>query len=386
VTRLPRVALFTETFLPKVDGIVSIMQIQLDHMRSCGMDVAIFAAGDRVSSYAGYPVYTMRGVPALMYPDLELAVPSSQTIAQLREFNPDVIHVLNPVMSGLVGMFLARQQRIPLLVSFHTHLMEMARFYGYEIFNGVLWWLHRLVYNRADRVLATSERIVEELEAQGIQEVRLWRRGVDVERFSPTKASGAMRSRLTGGHVERTLLLSAGRLAPEKQVEQIVPVLEHLRDRPVHLAIVGDGPHREYLESAFAKLPVTFTGYLHGDELASAFASADLFLFPSSSIETFGLVAAEALASGTPVIASDVGGMREIISHGDNGYIFPENDITAFADYVQSLVNDPVKRVEFGVAAMDSMQSRTWESIMDDLVSVYVEMASARAYQVARGA
>jgi glycosyltransferase involved in cell wall biosynthesis len=197
---------------------------------------------------------------------------------------------------------------------------------------------------------------------------------VDVERFAPRYASDDTRARLTDGHPERTLLLSAGRLAPEKQVEQIAPVLEQLRGRNVHLAIVGDGPQRQKLEQVFAGYPVTFAGYLHGHALSSAFASADVFLFPSSSIETFGLVAAEALASGTSVVASDVGGMREIIRHGENGYIFPENDVEQFGKYVVALVTDAAQRAQFGERGRASMLGRTWGRIMDELLDEYTAL------------
>jgi glycosyltransferase involved in cell wall biosynthesis len=374
-----RVALFTETFLPKVDGIVTIMKITLDHFRARGVEAMVFAAGDRVDAYAGYPVVSMRGVPAPMYPDLELALPGPGVYEQLRDFAPDVVHVLNPVMSGLVGLAYARRLGVPVMMSFHTHLMEMARFYNYGVFERLLWGLHRLAYNRADCVLATSERIVAELSANGIRNVGLWRRGVDITRFSPHYATTEMRARLTDGHPERTILLSAGRLAPEKQVEQIAPVLEQLRGTDVHLAIVGDGPQRPKLEQVFAGYPVTLVGYLHGEALSSAFASADLFLFPSSSIETFGLVAGEALASGTAVVASDVGGMREIIRHGENGYIFPENDTEAFAGYVAELVDDVARREQFSARGRASMLGRTWTRIMDELLDEYTALVGQSA-------
>ncbi len=374
-----RVALFTETFLPKVDGIVTIMKITLDHLRAKGVDAMVFTAGDRVESYAGYPVVSMRGFPAPMYPDLELALPGPSVYERLRDFQPDVVHILSPVMSGLVGILYARRLGAPVLMSFHTHLMEMARFYNYSVFEGLLWTLHRLAYNRADRVLATSERIVAELSANGIHNVGLWRRGVDVVRFSPHYASPEMRLRLTDGHPERTILVSAGRLAPEKQVDQIAPVLERLRGTDVHLAIVGDGPHRSKLERVFVGHPVTFVGYLHGEALSSAFASADMFLFPSSSIETFGLVAAEALASGTAVVASDVGGMREIIQHGENGFIFPENDTEAFGESVEKLVDDIALREQFAERGRASMLGRTWERIMNELLDEYTALVGQSA-------
>lgn len=363
-----RVALFTETFLPKVDGVVTITCLTLDHLRSIGAEAIVFAAGERVESYAGYPVVSMPGMPAMIYPELTLSIPGGKYYEMLRDFDPDVVHVINPVMSGLRGMQFARKLDKPLIASFHTHLMEMARFYNFGMFEDFLWYLHRLAYRQADMVLATSERIVGQLESQGFGDVQLWRRGVDVERFSPSFASDEMRWRLSDGNPDKTLLISAGRLAPEKQVEQIVDVLAHVPD--VHLAIIGDGPHREKLEQVFAGYPVTFMGYMRGHELSMAYASSDVFVFPSSSIETFGLVVAEAMASGLAVVASDVGGVPELIQHGVNGYIFEENNTQQMIAAVQALT-EHAHRERVAARAHASVQNRTWEHIMDELVQTY---------------
>jgi glycosyltransferase involved in cell wall biosynthesis len=240
------------------------------------------------------------------------------------------------------------------------------------MFEGVLWHLHRLAYRQADVVLATSRHAVADLEAHGFGTVKLWRRGVDWEQFSPAFASDAMRRRMTDDQPGKTLLLSAGRLAPEKQVEQIRHVLDAVPG--VHLAIVGDGPHRAALEQTYAGYPVTFMGYMSGDDLSAAYASADLFLFPSSSIETFGLVAAEAMASGVPVVASRVGGMPEIIESGVNGYLFPENDTAKMVEQARDLIEHPDKRRAFGERARQSISRLSWHAIMDELFALYTDL------------
>jgi glycosyltransferase involved in cell wall biosynthesis len=248
----------------------------------------------------------------------------------------------------------------------------MARFYGYEIFEGILWDLHRLAYQQGDCVLATSHQVVKELTEQRFGEVRLWRRGVDWEIFSPEFATPEMRNRLSDNHPERTLLLSVGRLAPEKQVEQIKAVLDTVPN--THLAIVGDGPYRKRLEEIYDGYPVTFVGYMSGMELSCAYASSDIFVFPTSSIETCGLVAAEAMASGIPVVASRVGGLPEIVQQGVNGYMFTENDVQQMVAYVRELVEHPEKRQQMSVAARESVADLSWISIMDDLFELYEEV------------
>ncbi|MEL6270146.1 MAG: glycosyltransferase family 1 protein [Chloroflexota bacterium] len=372
-----KVAIFTETFLPKIDGMVTITCLLLEHLRRVDADVMLFASGNRVDEYAGYPVVSMRGLPVPIYPELELALPGPRVRQQLADFNPDVIHVMNPVMSGLCGIQFAKQMQKPLVMSFHTHLMEMARFYGYGILEDTLWYLHRLGYKHADAVLATSKHAAADLEAHGISPVSVWRRGVDVERFSPDFATDEMRRRLTRNHPERTVLLSAGRLAPEKQVEQIKHVLDAAPC--VHLAIVGDGPYRAKLEDVYRGYPVTFVGYMSGDDLSSAYASADIFVFPSSSIETFGLVAAEAMASGLATVASRVGGMPELIAHGENGYLFAENDTAHMVELVRDMVEHPEKRQQFGVAGRKTLSVLSWTVIMDELFALYDDVIAEKA-------
>ncbi len=372
-----RVALFTETFLPKIDGQATITCLLLEHLRRIDADAILFAAGDRVDEYAGYPVVSMRGIPAFIYPGIELALPGPRVKRRLAAFEPDVVHILNPVMSGLRAIQFAKALNVPLVMSFHTHLMELSRFYGWGVFEGVLWALHRMAYRHADRVLATSEHTANDLKAHGFGHVDVWRRGVDTVRFAPTYVDAAMRYRLTDGNPQRPLLLSVGRLAPEKQIEQIAHALDALPG--AHLAIVGDGPHRPTLERTFAGCPVTFTGPLTGDDLSAAYASADLFVFPSSSIETFGLVAAEAMASGVPVVASAVGGMPEIIAHGENSYLFPENDTVQMAALVAHLIAHPAKRRAMGARARETLVHHlSWTAIMDELFELYADLIAAK--------
>lgn len=380
-----KIAIFTETFLPKLDGMVTVTCLLLEHLRRIHAEVMVFVPGSPVTEYAGFPIVGLGGLPAPMYPELSLAVPMNQTYQTLRAFNPDVIHVMNPVVAGVRGVQFAKRLNKPLMVTFHTHLMEMARFYGFGMFEGVLWQLHRMVYQQADCVMATSQHAQHDLIQHGFGDVGLWRRGVDTSRFSPEHATHAMRQRLLGGNPDATLLLSAGRLAPEKQVEQIREVLDAVPN--VHLAIVGDGPHRKALEAHYKNYPVTFLGYMAGRELSEAYASADLFVFPSSSIETFGLVAVEAMASGLPIVASRVGGIPELIRDGINGFSFRENDTATLVQHVHHLVAHPETWDRLGWNARQTVARLDWGVIMDEFFEVYHSLIArdkARARSVAQ--
>ena len=168
----------------------------------------------------------------------------------------------------------------------------------------------------AELNLCTSRATLETLQQHGIQRLQLWPYGIETDRFHPSKADDRWRWRLSGGHPDRVILLFVGRLAKEKTVERLLAAVRG-QDH-VALAIVGDGPLRARLERAFADTPTTFLGFLHGEELASAYASADIFALPSET-ETLGLVTLEAHASGLPVIAADSPAARELIRDGVDG-------------------------------------------------------------------
>jgi glycosyltransferase involved in cell wall biosynthesis len=321
-----RVALFTETFLPKTDGIVRVVCLLLDHLKARGVDVLIVAPklnGEPVTEYNGFPVVTVSGVTFPLYPELKLVPPSYHAFKEVEAFKPDIAHFIHPIMVGIPGMAMAKYMGIPMVTSFHLDLARLAGHFNIGFMQPVTDYLTRVVFNWADHSLAPSKQIEREMKALGIRNVSLWGRGVDAEKFNPRFRDAAMRTRLSDGHPEDVLLLYVGRLSYEKQVDKLRAVLEKVPG--TRLAIVGDGPARADLEKHFAGLPAHFAGYLKGTELSQAYASADIFTFPSA-LETFGLVVTEAMAAGLPVVASRVGGIPDVVDIGKTGYTFDVGD------------------------------------------------------------
>ncbi len=318
-----KIALFTETFLPKIDGIVTRLIHTVDHLQRAGEQVLIFSPDYGIKEYKGARVYGVEGLPLPMYPELKMALPSPAVGRQLQQFKPDIIHVVNPAILGLGGIYYGKKLNIPILASYHTHLPKYLHHYGFGVLEPLLWELLKGAHNQAELNLCTSTAMVEELRSHGIDRVDLWQRGVDTEMFVPELASREMRSRLSENNPDSPLLLYVGRLGAEKEIERIKPVLAAIPD--ARLALVGDGPHRQTLEQYFAGTPTNFVGYLKGQELATAYASADAFIFPSRT-ETLGLVLLEAMAAGTPVVAARSGGIPDIVTDGVNGYLFDPAD------------------------------------------------------------
>ncbi|WP_411869038.1 glycosyltransferase family 4 protein [Vulcanococcus limneticus] len=315
-----KIALFTETFLPKVDGIVTRLTKTIQHLVAAGDEVLIFCPEGAPASYLGARVVGVPALPLPLYPELKLALPRPSVSEALEAFGPDLVHVVNPAVLGLGGIWLAKTRNIPLVASYHTHLPKYLEHYGLGMLEPVLWELLKAAHNQAQLNLCTSTAMVAELSERGIQHTALWQRGVDTELFRPELRSQAMRERLLGDRSDTDqLLLYIGRLSAEKQIERIRPVLDALPG--ARLALVGDGPYRQQLETLFAGSATTFVGYLAGEELASAYASADAFLFPSST-ETLGLVLLEAMAAGCPVVGANRGGIPDIVTDGENGCLY----------------------------------------------------------------
>ena len=330
-----RIALFTETFLPKVDGIVTRLCHTVEHLQRNGDQVLVISPDGGLTEYKGAKIYGVSGFPLPLYPELKLALPRPSIGVALEQFRPDLIHVVNPAVLGLGGLYYAKTLQIPLVASYHTHLPQYLQHYGLGMLEPVMWELIKASHNQAQLNLCTSTAMIEQLREHGILNLDLWQRGVDTETFHPSLVSQEMRVHLTQGHPESPILLYVGRLSAEKEIERIKPVLEAIPN--ARLALVGDGPHRSALEKHFAGTPTHFVGYLTGKDLGAAFASSDAFVFPSRT-ETLGLVLLEAMAAGCPVVAARSGGIPDIVTDGVNGYLFdPADDGGAIAATVRLL-------------------------------------------------
>ena len=224
----------------------------------------------------------------------------------------------------------------------------------------------RLRHNRATLNLCTSVAMMEQLQRHGIERVALWPGGVDTGRFHPERRSEAMRARLTDGHPEMPLLIYVGRLSAEKEIERLKPILQALPG--TRLALVGDGPHRNALADHFAGLPVHIAGFLRGDELAAAYASADVFVMPSRT-ETLGLVVLEAMSSGLPVVGARAGGVPEMIADGVTGTLF-DTEAQAIAA-IRSYLQCPEKRRSIGLAARAYAAEHSWRAATLTLLEHY---------------
>ncbi len=371
-----RIALFTETFLPKVDGIVTRLSHTVDHLQRIGHQVTVFSPEGGLTEYKGAKICGIPGFPLPLYPELKLALPRPSIGQELEDFQPDLIHVVNPAVLGLGGLFYSKSLHVPLVASYHTHLPKYLEHYGLGMLEGVMWELLKVAHNQAQLNLCTSTAMQEALTEHGIERVAVWQRGVDTELFQPHLANQEVRSQFTQGHPESPLLLYVGRLSAEKEIDRIKPILEAIPD--ARLALVGDGPYRQDLEKHFAETPTFFAGYRTGVDLAAAFASADAFIFPSRT-ETLGLVLLEAMAAGCPVVAANSGGIPDIVTDGVNGYLFDPADDQGAIKATQRLLAQSNERDRLRENARQEAERWGWSAATQQLADFYQQVLDSSA-------
>jgi glycosyltransferase involved in cell wall biosynthesis len=367
-----RIAIIAEVFLPKIDGVVNRTMNLIRQLVRLGDDLLVVCPQAPGCRNCPVPVVDVPSFSFPLYPEYRVGVPDRRLADALRRFDPDVIHYVNPFAFGFRCADVLRSAgvRAPSVYSFHTLYGEFVKRYrALRPLSSLLWWLTREYHNRADVNLTVSSVMQEDLTRRGFRRVELWPPAVDTDLFHPGRASAAMRARLSGGRPERPLLLTVSRLAPEKNVGFLADVLRQVPD--AGLAVVGDGPHRAELERRFAGA-ARFVGYLTGEELASAYASADAFVYASET-ETMGNVVLEAMACGRAVVVPHAGGIPSLLDHGHSGFLYRPRDVQEAARSARTVLADAALRERVGVAAREAVEKRNWERSIVRVRQVYDE-------------
>jgi glycosyltransferase involved in cell wall biosynthesis len=368
-----RIAIISEVFLPKIDGVVNRTLNLIRCLRHFGDEVLIICP--RASGCANCPVRVV-DVPSFsfrLYPEYRIGLPDRKLAEVVKDFAPEVLHYVNPFAFGFRCHDVLSRAGVatPSVFSFHTLYGEFVKKYQVlRPLSALLWWMTRQYHNRADVNLTVSTIMQRELSRRGFRRVELWPPAVDTGLFHPNRRSAAMRTRLAAGQPGRPLLLTVSRLAPEKNVGFLADLLRDLQG--ARLAIVGDGPQRAELEQRFAGLDATFIGYLKGEELAEAYASADAFVYASET-ETMGNVVMEAMAAGCPVVAAGAGGIPSLLSHRETGFLYSPGDLKQAVQYAQQLLSDPELRAQVAQAARLAVEDKGWELSVGRVREVYGE-------------
>jgi glycosyltransferase involved in cell wall biosynthesis len=363
-----KIAIFTETFLPKLDGVVTILCQVLERLNEKGHQVLLFGPPGGPAEYAGAEIVGVGGPRFPLYPDIRVNIPRRFVWEKISAFQPDLVHIVSPFFLGPFGLSYGRRLNVPIVASFHTHVPRYVRYYGGAFIEPAIWSYLRGIHNAAHLNLCPSTETLKDLRSHGFERVRWWRRGIDTSRFTPGPRSEALRSRLSDGNPDDLLVLYVGRHSPEKRLDLIRDPLFSVPG--VRLAMVGGGPSHEQLRRHFRGTPTSFPGFLSGQELVDAYRAADVFLFPSTT-ETFGLVALEAMACGVPVIAANTGGVLDIIKDGENGLLFNPERPAEIGALVRRLRQEPGLREQLAGTGLSHARGRSWQATMDQLIDYY---------------
>lgn len=373
-----RVAIFTEAFLPKVDGVSRTALLTIRHLQQTGRQVIVFAPRPAPSHIAETPIHAVPSLWLPSYPETRVAPPSPFVLPSLRRFQPDLIHLFSPFSLGAIGMVAGGWLRVPIIANYQTDLPAYTKIYGadafYSAFKGILRYLH----NGCTLNLVPTAIVKHDLAASGFKRLRLWGRGVDTQRFNPMRRTAEWRERLLNGRdPNRLIVLYVGRFAREKRLETLRLIAQ---DRRFALTLIGGGHHEDEVRRTLCENEADphFIGYQLGDDLANAYAAADVFAFCGIA-ETFGQVVLEAMSSGLPVLVPDRGGVAGLVADGVRGFICHADDAADFHAKAIHLAEDAALRLKMAHASRQYAEAQSWTQVMCQLEAYYSE--SVRLYQ-----
>jgi glycosyltransferase involved in cell wall biosynthesis len=369
-----RVAIFTGNYNHIKDGVSLTLNRLVKYLEKQGVPVLVIGptvdepAIDHEGEFVPAPSMPMPGRP-----EYRVTVGFPDDIQQrLEEFEPTLIHLATPDLLGFRAMRYAQKKGIQIVASYHTHFTSYLKYYNLDMLEMLGWKYLKWFYSQCRHIYVPSPSMADELKEKGIDEgLRIWARGVDTQLFNPDQRS--MKWRREQGFSDDDIVVSfVSRLVWEKGLQTFVDTIDRLQqnnDR-IRALVVGDGPVRKELEYMLPQ--AHFTGFLEGDELARAYASSDVFLFPSDT-ETFGNVTLEALSSGVPAVVADATGSRSLVEPGINGCWAPPRKTKEFARCVEDIIADPDNYQKMRKAARQKALAYGWDTINGGLVEYYRE-------------
>jgi len=375
-----RVMLFTDT-LADVNGVSRFIQNVADRALEVGRDLEVVTSTrlecPRQPNIRNFkPLFAMK-MPA--YENLELALaPPLAMMRYVRETRPDVIHISTPGPVGCAGWLAAWRSKIPVLGVYHTDFPAyIDNLFDDHALTQTTGFFMRAFYKRFAAIFTRSTEYAGSLEAMGMDAAKLarLRPGFDNQAFHTRYRDPEVWDRL-GSSRETFKVIFCGRISVEKGLELITGLWRQVVRRcaaqgvEAELILVGDGPYREIMSAALRGQRVNFLGFRYGDELSTIYASCDLFAFPSTT-DTLGQVVMEAQGSGLPVLVTDQGGPKEVVTDGVTGHVLPADDREAWISAIVGLACDPERRRTMGGAARSLMEEYGIEASFEHFWEVH---------------
>ncbi len=376
IDRPVKIAHFTDTF-HEINGVALTIRHQLELARKTGKDLTVITCDAGTGSpLKGLMNFNPIGVYGFAeYPEQKMFLPPFlEMLNYCYEQGFSQIHVATPGPLGLAALAVARIMKIPISGTYHTAIPQYAHILtGDSSIEELVWKYTTWFYDQLNLILVPSGSTERELIEKAIdpKKICLFPRGVDTARFHPSKRNvNFLKERFNAGDGPK--ILYVGRISKEKDLHVLARAFRSLLQtvEQVELILVGDGPYLKELKQLLAGTPSIFTGYRDGEELATIYASCDLFAFPSAT-DTFGNVVLEAQASGLPVIVSDSGGPQENMIPRKTGQVVKAGDAEALFQTLKFLLADRARLKEMGKAARLNMENRAYERAFDETWQIY---------------
>jgi glycosyltransferase involved in cell wall biosynthesis len=363
------IAVVTETYPPEINGVANTMRQLVLGLSRRGHAVQVIRprqSGDSRDTQAPVDEMLVPGLPIPGYRGLRFGLPVYLRLRQFwRRNRPDAVYVATQGPLGHAALNAARTAGIAVVTGFHTQFQQYSRYYGLGILMRPIVNALRNFHNRSDGTLVPTSALEHALDEDGFRNVHVFRRGVDTAQFSPAHRSASLR-RTWGCDDASIVALYVGRIAAEKNIGLALRAFDAISETndKVRCLLVGDGPELGRLRRMHPDY--VFAGAKVGDELASFYASADCFVFPSMT-ETFGNVVPEAMASGLAVIAFDYAAAHEHIEHWRNGVLVSQDEEKAFVDALVAAVSDRARLEGLGHAARSTAESLDWDHVIAEV-------------------
>jgi glycosyltransferase involved in cell wall biosynthesis len=369
-----RIAVVTETWPPEVNGVAMTLAKLVQGLSHRNHDVQLIRPRQTKTESplndSSLEEVLMRGMPIPRYPELKLGLPSTKTLVKTWTLRrPDVVHIATEGPLGWSALQAAKVLKLPVTSDFRTNFQSYSKHYGVGWLRKPIVAYLRKFHNATACTMVPTRELMRTLSENGFVNLKVVSRGVDTKLFNISKRDKSLRS--SWGATENTkVLISVGRMAPEKNLDQVLKTYEALKhtDQAFKLVMVGDGPLRSQFQQRYPD--IIFPGMLSQPNLAVYYASSDLFVFPSQT-ETFGNVTLEALASGIPVLAFDCAAARDWVQTGINGWLVAESNPEGFAAQAVAVFNSKDALDRITQSTRQQVVHLDWDQIAEQVESVF---------------
>ncbi|MCC5914317.1 MAG: glycosyltransferase family 1 protein [Balneolaceae bacterium] len=375
-----KVALFTGNYNHIRDGVSLTLNRLVKYLMGQGVEVLVFGptaeppAMEHSGELVAVPSNKLPGRPEYRF---SRSFPSDAR-KRLEDFDPDIVHIATPDLLGCKALRWAKRNDKSIVSSYHTHFASYLKYYKLSALEFLLWKYLGWFYSHCRHIYVPTPSMAEELKERGIEsEMKIWARGIEHDLFNPDRRSDDWRAGL-GFEEDDVVITFVSRLVWEKNLKLYAEMLNRLKQKypNVKALVVGDGPASDGLRELLPE--AVYTGFLKGEELATAYASSDIFFFPSDT-ETFGNVTLEAMASGLPCVVADAAGSKSLVKQENNGFLAGIDQKDRFFAYLERLVTKKSLRQEMAEVSVKMSRNYSWENINNNLLGYYKELLEQEA-------